>query len=101
MIKFKCSNPACGAVHDTDPKGHCPACVQPSGVGYSARPIDLDLRAFHNRIRSLFCIDGCDLPDLAPDELARFLADPVRYFIRTDDAKAGVIWRAVEARKVA
>jgi hypothetical protein len=32
---FVCSNQRCTAVWDADPNGHCPACIQPSGVGYS------------------------------------------------------------------
>ncbi len=32
---YVCSNPKCNAVRAKDPNGHCPVCVQPSGVGYS------------------------------------------------------------------
>lgn len=32
---FVCSNPACGAVWEQDPHGHCPKCRQPNGAGWS------------------------------------------------------------------
>lgn len=32
---FVCSNPHCDAVWTADPQGHCPKCLQPSGVGWS------------------------------------------------------------------
>ena len=36
---FKCSNPNCLAVWDADPRGHCPACIQPDGGGWSTYPL--------------------------------------------------------------
>lgn len=38
---YRCSNPYCDAVWDADPKGHCPACIKPDGVGYSTRQLKL------------------------------------------------------------
>ena len=32
---YVCSNRQCGTVWDRDPHGHCPACITPSGAGYS------------------------------------------------------------------
>ena len=32
---FRCSNPACLALHKTDPQGHCPSCLQAGGTGWS------------------------------------------------------------------
>lgn len=53
---------------------------------------------FLNRIRSLHCIDASDLP-LSPEQGRAFIADPVRFIIRTDDDVADAIFAAVEARQ--
>jgi hypothetical protein len=37
-VVFICSNPHCDAVWDVDPRGHCPACIKPSGLGWSTMP---------------------------------------------------------------
>lgn len=37
--KYKCSNPHCGAIYLYDVKGHCPACKEEHGTGYSCYPI--------------------------------------------------------------
>lgn len=54
---------------------------------------------FHNRIRSLFCIDGWMLPELTEPQQLEFMDDPVRYFIRTDARQSDAIWREVERRQ--
>lgn len=54
---------------------------------------------FHNRIRSLYCIDGHLLPELTPEQQREFVADPVRYFIRTDKPQSDSIWREIEKRQ--
>lgn len=54
---------------------------------------------FHNRIRSLFCIDGFLLPELTPEQQREFISDPVRYFIRTDKAQSDAIWNQIEKRQ--
>ncbi len=38
MTVYVCSNPKCDAIWDRDPHSHCPACIEPSGCGYSTRP---------------------------------------------------------------
>lgn len=55
---------------------------------------------FLNRLRSLFNIDGYQLPELNNAEKVQFLSDPVRYFISTDKAQSDAIWREVEKRQV-
>ncbi len=55
---------------------------------------------FLNRVRSLFNIDGYQLPELTSDQQREFVRDPVRYFIRTDKAQSDAIWREVEKRQV-
>ena len=35
MEVFRCSNPNCTAMWDADPHGHCPACIQTNGSGWS------------------------------------------------------------------
>jgi hypothetical protein len=32
---FRCSNPACLALHRSDPMGHCPTCKRADGSGWS------------------------------------------------------------------
>lgn len=32
---FRCSNPKCVALHESDPNGHCPTCRKPDGSGWS------------------------------------------------------------------
>ena len=46
---FRCSNPNCGAIHTTDPQGHCPKCRQPDGSGWSCAP---DLLAERDQLRA-------------------------------------------------
>jgi hypothetical protein len=55
--------------------------------------------AFLNRVRSLFNIDGDQLPELDRDEWRSFRDDPVRFFMRADDWQAAAIWREVEKRQ--
>ena len=56
-------------------------------------------RAFINRIRSLFNIDGYTLPELTREQQLEFLRDPVRYFLNTDEAQSDAIMREVESRQ--
>jgi hypothetical protein len=53
---------------------------------------------FLNRVRSLHCIEGYELP-LSHENQDAFLSNPVRFFMRCDDETADVIWNAVEARQ--
>ncbi|MBO9380075.1 hypothetical protein GG804_25225 [Sphingomonas histidinilytica] len=55
---------------------------------------------FLNRVRSLFNIDGYLLPELSKEDQARFVRDPVRYFMHTDKAQSDAIFREVEKRQV-
>ena len=54
---------------------------------------------FLNRLRSLFNIDGHQLPELALEERRAFTGDPVGYLISASDAHADAIWREVEKRQ--
>ena len=56
-------------------------------------------RAFINRIRSLFSIDGYLLPELTSHQQSQFLRDPLRYFLDSDEAQSDAIMREVEARQ--
>ena len=56
-------------------------------------------RAFINRIRSLFNIDGYTLPELTGQQQLEFLHDPVRYFLDTDEDQSDAIMREVESRQ--
>ena len=59
----------------------------------------MERHQFLNRIRSLFCIDAWDLPELTDAQRTAFVADPVKFLIHADDATADVIWRAVQKRQ--
>jgi hypothetical protein len=58
-----------------------------------------DRHRFLNRVRSLFNIDGWQLPELSPAQQAKFMADPVNYFMRCESAHADAIWREIERRQ--
>ena len=55
--------------------------------------------AFLNRLRTLTCIDGWQLPELSKGEQDAFMADPYRFFMRADKAQSDAIWREVEKRQ--
>lgn len=59
----------------------------------------MTLREFHNALRILRSIDGHELPDLHPQQVEAFIADPYAYFIRAEDAVAERIWAAVQKRQ--
>lgn len=59
----------------------------------------MERHQFLNRIRSLFCIDVWDLPELSNAQRDAFVADPVKFLIYADDATADVIWRALQKRQ--
>ena len=54
---------------------------------------------FLNRLRSLWNIDGWQLPELNAKEQAAFMTDPTRFLIRCNDAQAAAIWREIEKRQ--
>jgi len=60
----------------------------------------IDQQTLLNCIRSLFNIDGYLLPELTREEQREFVSDPVRYFIRTDNAQQTAIYREVAKRQV-
>jgi hypothetical protein len=59
----------------------------------------MEKRAFLNRIRGLFNIDGYLLPELGKDQQLQFLRDPVRFFLNADEAQSDAIMREVESRQ--
>jgi hypothetical protein len=60
----------------------------------------LDMRAFLNRVRSLFNIGHHLLPELTERDWQEFRDDPPRYFInRADLPQLMAIWREVEKRQ--
>ena len=52
-----------------------------------------------NRLRSLYNIDGDQLPELDESQWAMFSRDPVRYLIRASAEHADAIWREIEKRQ--
>lgn len=61
----------------------------------------MDQHTLLNCIRSLFNIDGYLLPELSDDQQREFVRDPVRYFMRTDNAQQTAIFREVSKRQPA
>jgi len=59
----------------------------------------MDQHIFTNMLRSLFNIDGYQLPELTSEHQDQFLRDPVRYFIGTDKAQQDAIFREVMKRQ--
>ena len=55
--------------------------------------------AFINRLRSMTCIDGWQLPELPKHEQLRFMADPFGFLMRADAAQSDAIWREIEKRQ--
>jgi hypothetical protein len=61
----------------------------------------MNLPDFHNRLRSLFNIDGDLLPELSRDEQAKFVRDPVAFFLQANGVQTTAIWREIEKRHAA
>ena len=59
----------------------------------------IDQASFTNMLRSMFNIDGHQLPELGKDRQWEFLKDPVRYFMRSSDADQDAIWREIMKRQ--
>lgn len=59
----------------------------------------IDQAVFTNMLRSMFNIDGHQLPELSNMDQSRFLVDPVRFFIRADDEQQDAIWREIMKRQ--
>lgn len=55
---------------------------------------------FMDRLRSLYCIDGWQLPELTRDQQREFIRDPAGYLRnRADKAQSTAIWREIEKRQ--
>ncbi|MDE2427034.1 MAG: hypothetical protein KGO96_14135 [Elusimicrobia bacterium] len=109
---YLCSNANCQAVHEVDPCGHCPACVSPSGVGWSTIPRKLyrsdqwapylkdgqtPFERFMQEVKD--CEGAVELLRQArlKDESAQEKADPVavvRHFDYRGIAKVGLVQEA-------
>ncbi len=59
----------------------------------------IDQPAFTNMVRSLFNIDGDELPELTRNQRHDFICDPARYFMRAPDAHQDAIFREVAKRQ--
>jgi hypothetical protein len=73
--------------------------ISAADVAAIGRTDSMEKRAFINRIRSLFNIDGYLLPELSKDQQLQFLRDPVRFFLNADEAQSDAIMREVESRQ--
>ena len=60
----------------------------------------MEKRAFMNRIRGLFNIDGDLLPELTREQQLKFLRDPVRFFLDAEGVQSDAIMREIEARQI-
>ena len=60
--------------------------------------MEMTQATFRNALCLLHGIDAGELKGVPTDMARRFCADPVRSFIRSDDATATAIWSAMEAR---
>lgn len=87
-----------------------PVCWTPDGrerfgraemdlVAPGAPRITSEKHAFINRLRSMTCIDGWQLPELPKHEQLRFMADPFGFLMRADAAQSDAIWREIEKRQ--
>ena len=61
----------------------------------------IDQHTFLNCLRSLFNIDGYQLPELNWGQQLDFVQSPVKYFIQADDEQQAAIWREVAKRQPA
>ncbi len=59
----------------------------------------MERHEFINRLRSLFNIDGYQLPELSEDAQRLFVHDPVRYLMSASATAQAAIWREVEKRQ--
>lgn len=59
----------------------------------------MDQHDFTNGLRSLFNIDGYQLPELNWGQQLDFVQNPVKYFIQADDEQQAAIWREVAKRQ--
>ena len=73
--------------------------ISAADVAAIERRGSMEKRAFLNRIRSLYNIDGYLLPELGKDQQLQFLRDPVRFLLNADEAQSDAIMREVESRQ--
>ena len=73
-------------------------CAPPDGNASRAETMS-EKHAFINRLRSMTCIDGWQLPELPKHEQLRFMADPFGFLMRADAAQSDAIWREFEKRQ--
>lgn len=59
----------------------------------------LDHHAFANMLRSLYNIDGWQLPQLSQYRQQEFMRQPVDFFLRADEEQQAAIWREVAKRQ--
>lgn len=59
----------------------------------------IDQPAFTNMLRSLFNIDGYQLPELSKQEQTTFICDPAHFFIAASDDHQDAIWREIMKRQ--
>lgn len=60
----------------------------------------MEQHPFINAVRSLFNIDGYQLPELTAGQQREFLGDPARFFIKASPPLQDAIWREVAKRQV-
>jgi hypothetical protein len=53
------------------------------------------LQTFLNRIKRLNFVETEDVPNLTESQKERLLSDPVRFFIRAEDAQQAAIWEKI------
>ena len=58
-------------------------------------------RVFVDRLRSLYFIDGHQLPELTEEHQAQFIRDPAGYLRNyADRVQSLAIWREIEKRQI-
>lgn len=58
----------------------------------------MELAEFHNTIRKLYNVDHHVIPWMSDADWPKFRDDPVRFFIRADDATADRLWDLIKPR---
>ena len=59
----------------------------------------MDKNEFLNRLRILYSIDGWELDNFLNDDAQdKFMRDPIRFLLRSDDERQDKIWAIIERR---